>query len=69
MIEPVLAHGVVINASEGGLRVALDRELPLDVVCVIEVSLDGSKTVEMAKVVWVRVHPDGCLVGFEFVDS
>ena len=69
-MEPVEAHGIVINASKGGLRVALDRELPLDVVCVIEVSMDEGKTVEMAKVVWIRERGnDGCLVGFEFVEE
>lgn len=69
VVEPVTANGVVINASEGGLRVALDRDVPLDVVCVLEVSVDGGKTVEMAKVVWVRSEPDGCLAGFEYVDE
>jgi hypothetical protein len=69
VLDPFHAHGVVINHSEGGLRVALDRELPLDVVCVLEIRLDEGKTVEMAKVVWSRGHPDGCLVGFQFVDA
>jgi hypothetical protein len=67
ILEPFNAHGVVINASEGGLRVAVDVELPLDTVCVVEVQLVDGKTVEMARVAWVRAHPDGFLVGLSFV--
>lgn len=69
VLDPFQAHGVVINHSEGGLRVALDRELPLDVVCVLEIRLDEGKTVEMAKVVWSQGHPDGYLVGLQFVET
>jgi hypothetical protein len=68
-LEPVRAHGVVINASEGGLRVAVDNELPIDVVCVVEITTPTGKTVEMAKVVWSRAHPDGYLVGLEFTEK
>ena len=67
ILEPFNAHGVVINASEGGLRVAIDRALPLDAVCVIEVQLEEGKTVELARVAWVREHPDGYLIGLSFV--
>ena len=69
MLEPFNAHGVVINASDGGLRIAVDRELPRDVVCVIEIQLDEGKTVEMARVAWIRKHPDGYLVGLSFVEG
>ena len=69
ILDPFNAHGVVINASEGGLRVAVDAELPLDAVCVIEVHLDDGKTVELARVAWVRAHPDGFLVGLSFVNE
>lgn len=69
VLEPFNAHGVVINASQGGLRVALDRELPLDAVCVIEVQLEEGKTVELARVAWVRAHPDGYLIGLSFVNE
>ena len=67
VLEPFNAHGVVINASHGGLRVAVDRELPRGVVCVIEIHLEEGKTVEMTKVVWSRSHPDGYLVGLSIV--
>ena len=67
ILEPFNAHGVVINASDGGLRVAVDAELPVDAVCVVEVQLEDGKTVELARVAWVRAHPDGFLVGLSFV--
>jgi hypothetical protein len=67
ILDPFNAHGVVINASEGGLRVAVDVELPLDAVCVVEVHLEEGKTVELARVAWVRAHPDGFLVGLSFM--
>jgi hypothetical protein len=69
ILEPFNAHGVVINASEGGLRVAVNVELPLDAVCVVEVQLDEGKTVELARVAWVKAHPDGYLVGLSFVQE
>jgi hypothetical protein len=69
ILDPFNAHGVVINASEGGLRVAVDVELPLDAVCVVEVELEDGKTVELARVAWVKAHPDGYLVGLSFVNE
>jgi hypothetical protein len=69
ILEPFNAHGFVINASEGGLRVAIDVELPLEAVCVVEVQLDEGKTVELARVAWVRAHPDGYLTGLSFVQG
>ena len=69
ILEPFNAHGVVINASQGGLRVAVDLELPLDAVCVVEVQLDEGKTVELARVAWVKAHPDGYLIGLSFVNE
>lgn len=61
------AHGVVINASDGGLRIAVDTALPLDTVCVIEVKDADGATVEIARVAWVRELRDGFLVGLSFV--
>lgn len=69
ILEPLHAHGVVINASQGGLRVAVDVELPLDAVCVVEVQLEQGKTVELARVAWVKAHPDGYLIGLSFVNE
>jgi hypothetical protein len=69
ILEPFSAHGVVINASQGGLRVAVDVELPLDAVCVVEVQLEEGKTVEVARVAWLKAHPDGYLIGLSFVNE
>ncbi|MDD9934389.1 MAG: PilZ domain-containing protein [Myxococcales bacterium] len=69
ILEPINTHGVVINASDGGMRVAVEHELPLDTVCVVEIQVEDGKTVELAKVVWIREHPDGYLVGFNFVSE
>jgi hypothetical protein len=69
ILEPFNAHGVVINASQGGLRVAVDVELALDTVCVVEVQLEEGKTVELARVAWVKAHPDGYLIGLSFVNE
>ena len=69
ILEPWSAHGVVINASEGGLRIAVDSELPVGTLCVLEVQLEDSTTVEVARVAWVKAHPDGFLVGLSFVDE
>jgi len=69
ILEPFSAHGVVINASEGGLRIAVDTELPAGTLCVLEVQLEDSTTVEVARVAWVKAHPDGFLVGLSFVNE
>jgi hypothetical protein len=69
ILEPWSAHGVVINASEGGLRIAVDTELPVGTLCVLEVQLQDSATVEVARVAWVKAHPDGFLVGLSFVNE
>jgi hypothetical protein len=69
ILEPWSAHGVVINASEGGLRIAVDSELPVGTLCVLEVQLEDSSTVEVARVAWVKGHPDGFLIGLSFVNE
>lgn len=67
VVEPLRAHGVVINASEGGMCIAVDRELPLGFGCVLEIALQEGKTIERARVVWLRQLPDGYLAGVTFV--
>ena len=62
------AHGVVLNASEGGLRVAIDRELREGSVIELEVRFtEERQSRERARVVWSRPQPDGWLVGLRFV--
>lgn len=67
VLDPLHAHGVVINASEGGLRIAVDTALPLGAVCVLEVKSSEGSTVELARVAWLRELRDGFLVGMSFV--
>lgn len=67
VLDPLHAHGVVINASDGGLRIAVDTALPLGAVCVLEVKSSDGTTVEMVRVAWVRELRDGFLVGLSFV--
>lgn len=67
VLEPWNAHGVVINASDGGLRIAVNRELPVGVTCVIEIAVDEGKTVEIVRVAWSRALPDGYLAGLSFL--
>ena len=64
--EPYGAHGVVINASEGGLRVAVDKALPEGAMCVAEIQTDAGVSVEIVEVAWVQEHPDGYLVGLSY---
>lgn len=67
-ISPPGAAGIVLNVSVGGLRVVLDRALPIGEVCVLRVRHEpGSETTEHARVIWVKQRPDGCVVGLEFV--
>jgi hypothetical protein len=67
VLDPLHAHGVVINASDGGLRIAVDTALPLGAVCVLEVKSSDGSTVELARVAWLRELRDGFLVGMSFV--
>lgn len=67
--QPQLALGVAINASAGGLRVAIDVELPQDQTLDIELRFtDERASVERARVVWSKRFRDGFIVGLEFVD-
>lgn len=68
LIEPSGARGTTLNASAGGLRIAVDRELPVGEHVVARVQTAHQETVEGMRVVWVRELPDGWLVGLEFVE-
>lgn len=62
------AHGFTINASEGGLRVALDRAYPQDSELEVDLRFPtGDILRERARVVWSRGEPDGWLMGLAFV--
>ena len=64
--------GVVLNASAGGLRVALDGMVREGDALALELDFPSrgaeAKTgCERAEVVWARTLPDGCLAGLRFV--
>lgn len=69
LIDPIQARGIALNASVGGMRVAVDRPVPEGTLCVLRVNTSpGRGSVEHARVVWARQQPDGWLLGLEFVD-
>lgn len=69
VLEPLDTNGVVINASSGGLRIAIGKELPLGSICVLAVQIEDTETVEIARVMWSRQCTDGYLVGVSFIDD
>lgn len=70
LLSPVRGSGMAINASVGGLRVALDTEVPLNQVCTLRVrTTSDQETIEHARVVWSQSQPDGYLLGLAFVES
>lgn len=69
VLEPLCTNGIVINASDGGLRIAIGENLPVGAVCVLAVRVAEDETVEIARVAWCRQFADGFLVGVSFVDD
>lgn len=68
VLAPVEAAGIALNVSAGGLRVAVDRPLPVGRECLVQVRPDGGgEVIECARVAWTREQPDGWLVGLEFL--
>ena len=64
VIEPQTGDGVAINASDGGLRIAVDCALAVDDVCMLVIR-EPAKPVrlERARVVWTQQLRDGCVAG------
>lgn len=70
LLGPVRGAGLAINASVGGLRVAVDMGVPVGQVCTLRVrTAPDHQTVEHAKVVWSQARPDGYLLGLEFIGA
>jgi len=70
LLTPTRGAGLAINASVGGLRVAVDMGVPLDHVCTLRVrTAPDHATVEHARVVWSQARPDGYLLGLEFITA
>ena len=70
LLGPVRGAGLAINASVGGLRVAVDMGVPVGQVCTLRVrTATDHQTVEHAKVVWSQARPDGYLLGLQFISA
>ena len=70
LVSPTRGAGLAINASVGGLRIAVDQGVPVGHVCELRVRTSQSEaTTEHAKVVWSKAQPDGYVLGLEFIAS
>jgi len=70
LVSPGHGSGLAINASVGGLRVALDRGVPHGERCTLVVrTAPGHETVEHARVVWSKSQPDGYILGLAFIEA
>ena len=68
MVQPVAGEGVTLNASDGGLRVAVDARLRPDEICLFYVKeLGGEPTLKRARVAWSRQVSDGWIAGLEIL--
>ena len=70
LLAPSRGAGLAINASVGGLRIAVDTGVPIDHICTLRVrtAVDHA-TVEHARVVWSKAQPDGYILGLEFITA
>jgi hypothetical protein len=67
VIEPALGRGVTINASDGGLRIAVDCALRPGDVCLLVVDDPSRPALERARVAWSRELRDGCIAGLQLI--
>ncbi len=69
LVSPGHGSGLAINASVGGLRIALDRGLAIDEACTLRVrTAPQHETLEHARVVWSQARPDGYVLGLAFIE-
>jgi hypothetical protein len=70
LLSPVRGSGLALNASVGGLRVAVDTGVPVGQICTLRVrTAPDHQTVEHAKVVWAKARPDGYVLGLRFIGA
>ncbi|MCA9625796.1 MAG: PilZ domain-containing protein [Myxococcales bacterium] len=68
LVSPVAGGGVTLNASEGGLRVAVDCPLAAGEICLLYVREGGSpERLERARVAWSRELRDGWIAGLQLI--
>lgn len=69
VIEPVSTRGFTLNASAVGMRIVVDHQIPEGECCLIELRFTEDRlSQETAQVVWAQEHPDGWVIGLEFLD-
>lgn len=66
IVTPVRTEGIAINASAGGMRIAVDAALEVGMTYEIRITTTLKTLTERARVVWCRECPDGFLVGLAF---
>jgi PilZ domain-containing protein len=62
-----VGSGVTLNASEGGLRIAVDCVLRPDEICLVRVDDPARGRIERARVAWSHELPDGCIAGLQLL--
>jgi hypothetical protein len=67
VLEPSGGKGVALNASAGGLRVAVDCLLRAGDLCLLIVEDKGRPAVERARVIWSQDVRDGCIAGLQLL--
>jgi len=68
MVQPGAGEGVALNASEGGLRVAVDTRLQRDQTCLFYLrELGEEPRLQRARVAWSRRVSDGWIAGLEII--
>jgi hypothetical protein len=68
LLEPRPGRGMVLNASDGGLRIAMDEGLSPGTWCVLRLTFDdGAKVVLRGRIAWASRRIDGCLLGVELL--
>jgi hypothetical protein len=68
VISPATGHGVTINVSDGGLRVAVDCPLRPDEICLLRIDdFSGAPRLERARVAWSRELHDGWIAGLQLI--
>lgn len=63
LVEPAGGTGTTLNASVGGVRMILDRELAAGDEATVRITTPQRESLERVRVVWTRALPDGWLVG------
>lgn len=68
VVQPTVGRGVTLNASERGLRVAVDCPLVAGEMVMLVVRVAGvPEELVRGRVAWARDAGDGCIAGIERV--